>query len=357
MAWPEEFSTYASFLKSPLRDELAESMDFEVFVQYLFWGQLGRFKEHLKVRLIGDVPFYAGYDSADVWAWPEYFLLNGHSEESEGCLQARFVSGAKPRGQSSGQIWGDPLYNWDVQASDHYLWWRERFKQLFQQCDVLRLDHFLAFNACWAIPTSSLKPSDGHWMKTCQAALFEAVARDPNLGASCRFIAEDLGVILPEVHVLRDKLNIPGLAILAGAFLDKNPDNNYLPTHYVPHLVAYSSTHDSATLQGTWEDGSAAVRSRIDDYIQAFSHLFTESSPYPVAACVQGLFNSEAGLATVAVQDLLGLDNSSRINRPGSVENNWVWRLTDKNFQALQARLGTLTTYIEKSQRQKKQKV
>lgn len=285
------------------------------FHQFLFFRQLERLRaaaRELGILLVGDMPIFVAFDSADVWAWRSYFRI---TEEG----QPEVVAGVPPDYFSEdGQRWGNPLYNWDAMRQDDWWWWRSRFHMLMRQCDVIRVDHFRGFEACWEIPGTSPTARVGQWVKTPGRELFTALQRHlPHL----RLIAEDLGLITPEVASLRQDFNMPGMKILQFAFFTDSRDP-FLPHNYEQACVGYTGTHDNNTMAGFYkEDATPAQQAWMRRYLD----FTTEEDLIPRS--LDRLWGSSANWVLAPMQDLLGLGAEARVNTPGTTGGNWAWRM------------------------------
>ncbi len=280
------------------------------------WGALRAYAAERGVRLIGDLPIYVSDVGADVAGWPELF------ERGD-------VAGAPPDALSAtGQLWGNPLYDWPAHRATGYRWWRERFRRTVELVDLCRVDHFRGFVSYWSVPERHKTAKHGRWRRGPGAELFTAVARE--LGG-LPVIAEDLGVITPPVYRLRDEFGLPGMVVLQWAF-GGPPGNLHRPENHRPNSVVYTSTHDTDTAVG-WFD---SLRPR--------QRAVTGLDPHEPHWGLIGLaYASPAALAIVPAQDVLGLDSESRMNRPGHTYGNWEWRLERGALTpALAKRLGWL---------------
>lgn len=310
----------------------AEAMGEVCFAQWQFFEQWGALKAHAQaqgVSFIGDVPIYVAYDSADVWANRELFRLDEAGRPTH-------VAGVPPDYFSeTGQLWGNPLYRWDVLGRKRYGWWIQRMRQAFAMYDLVRLDHFRGFEAFWEVPAGQETAIQGRWVKGPDAKLFRAFQRA--FGAKLPIIAEDLGVITPEVEALRDGFGLPGMKILQFAFGD-DASNAYLPHHYQSPAVAYTGTHDNDTSRGQFEAANPAQ--------QAFACTYLGCTPEGyVAALVRAAWTSPATLALVPMQDLLNLGSEARMNTPSEASGNWAWRMSPGATTAAMAEaLAALTT-------------
>ncbi len=284
------------------------------FCQWCFdeqWSTLRAYAHSKGIDVIGDVPIFVSLNSADVWAHPQLFDL-----DSSGYPRA--VAGVPPdRFSDNGQHWGNPLYNWETHKASDYAWWTARMKQMTAWYDYVRLDHFRGFQAYWAIPADSTSPSEGHWLPGPGNALFDALT---NSFGPLRFIAEDLGIITPEVIELRERYALPGMRILQFAF-DHNPANPYLPHHYTRDTVVYTGTHDNDTIRGWWY----TLPERDRDYARRYMSVSGEWISWDL---IRTAWASVAAFALTPYQDILGLDTSSRMNRPGEKTGSWEWRFT-----------------------------
>jgi 4-alpha-glucanotransferase len=321
-AWPEAIAHRQGKAVEHWRQELREATQQKKFGQYVFfkqWLALKRCANRHGVKLIGDIPFYVNFESADAWACPEIFQL----DEKTGLPAA--VAGVPPDYFSAtGQRWGNPLYHWQEGAALHaptLAWWTARVRHLLQLVDMLRIDHFRGFDTYWAIPASEPTAVNGQWRQGPGMAFFEHLKRE--LG-NLPLIAEDLGELTPGVEALRDRLGFPGMKILQFAF-DGSPNNPYLPHNYAnANCLVYTGTHDNNTSNG-WFYGSEAsekTKQNVMNYLQSsnrdeFHWQF-----------IQLAMRSNACLAIFPVQDVLGLDERFRMNTPGRAQGNWCWRLT-----------------------------
>jgi 4-alpha-glucanotransferase len=271
--------------------------------QVRFRGEWSRLRDYARgrgVRLIGDVPIYVSDDGADVETWPELFA---HGE----------VAGAPPDALSkTGQLWGNPLYDWPAHRASGYRWWAERFARVFELVDLARIDHFRGFVSYWAVPERHKTAKHGHWRRAPGAEVFAAVEQE--LG-ELQLIAEDLGVITPAVYALRDALGLPGMVVLHWAF-GGDAGNLHAPRNHRENQVVYTSTHDTNTTAGWFEELSRKQRAA------------TGLDPGdPSWGLIEIAMQSRAALAIVPAQDVLGLGSAARMNRPGQAEGNWQWRL------------------------------
>ena len=316
--WPTKLVQRDSAAITQARRELSKLIDKVRFAQFLIFQQARQLKEYAHsrgVQLIGDLPFFVSPDSSDVWAHPELFLLD---EE----FRPRFVAGVPPDYFSeNGQLWGNPVYDWDALRRTGFRFFIDRLRGLLAHVDVIRLDHFRAFVAAWHVPANAQTARTGQWMPGPGAEFFHAVQKE--LGA-LPFIAEDLGLITPDVCALRDEFHIPGTRVLQFAF-DGSPDNPHLPANYPTNTVVYTGTHDNDTTRGWFEAHSEAERGKIRSYLNR-AHC---NSSEVTQELLRIAWCSVAGLAIAPLQDLLSLGSEARMNLPVSVGANWCWRSTE----------------------------
>jgi 4-alpha-glucanotransferase len=296
------------------------------FGQWVFaeqWARLRAYAGSKGVLLFGDLPIFVSLDSADVWAARDLFRLDaeGTPITVTGCPPDYFAA--------DGQLWNNPHYDWDAMAADGYAWWRRRIARQRELFDLVRIDHFRGFESAWHVPATAATARDGWWVPGPGEDILAALVEVAGPGA---LVAEDLGVITPDVEALRDRFGLPGMKILQFAF-DGNPDNPYLPDHHGERSVVYTGTHDNDTTLGWWEHLDEPTRALVR------ADLLDPDEPMPWAL-VHLALASTARLAVVPAQDLLGLDSSSRMNTPGIAEGNWTWRAPSGAFGAdLAARL------------------
>jgi 4-alpha-glucanotransferase len=317
--WPQELVERKPAALSQAAGELANRTRQVSFAQFLLFRQGERIKEyaHSKgVRLIGDLPFFVSPDSSDVWANPELFLLDERH-------RPRFVAGVPPDYFSSrGQLWGNPVYDWEALRRTAYRWCIDRLRALLAHVDAIRLDHFRGFVAAWHVPAGASTAQSGQWVPGPGADFFRAVENE--LGG-LPFIAEDLGLITPDVRALRDQFRVPGTRVLQFAF-DGASDNPYLPQNYVTNTVVYTGTHDNPTTRGWFEDLPEGQRAHLRNYLRQPVRESSEAAP-----ALMGLaWSSVAGLAIAPLQDLLNLGKEARMNVPGRADGNWRWRASQE---------------------------
>ncbi|HEY0720090.1 MAG TPA: 4-alpha-glucanotransferase [Gammaproteobacteria bacterium] len=310
--WPEplRWREPAALQVARLRHaEEIEAIRFEQFLFYRQWQQLKRYANEHGVQMFGDMPIFVAHDSSDVWSQPEGFQLDTSGKPT-------VVAGVPPDYFSpTGQRWGNPHYDWAWMEQDDFHWWRRRIAWHLQMFDMVRVDHFRGFEASWEIPADEATAINGHWVKAPGAALFNALLTE--FGA-LPIVAEDLGIITPEVEALRTQFGLPGMRILHFAF-DGGATNPYLPHNHTHNSVVYSGTHDNDTTLG-WYHGLSQDRQHHILHYLGDPH---EEMPWPL---LRAALASVACLAIIPMQDLLGLGTEHRMNTPGTTQGNWCWR-------------------------------
>lgn len=317
--WPPDVRKRRAATLQKLRKDLAPRIEFYAFTQYLFfeqWYALRRYANQHGVQIIGDAPIFVAYDSADVWANPDIFFLDKNGLPT-------VVAGVPPDYFSEdGQLWGNPLYRWDRLAKQNYAWWVTRVRHTLSMVDLLRLDHFRGFEAYWEIQAGAETAREGAWMPGPGAAFLETLERE--LG-SLPLIAEDLGVITPEVRALRDQFELPGMLILQFAFGD-DAANPYLPHNYRPNNIVYTGTHDNNTTVGWFNELGEDDRERIRSYL---GHAANDIA----WDLIRVGYASIADVVVVPLQDVLRLGSEARQNIPGTTGGaNWAWRYPAPDF-------------------------
>ena len=291
-----------------LQDEILEQQ----FYQFLFfrqWFALKSYANEKKIKIIGDIPIFVALDSADVWHNPKEFKLNKDGTP-------KVVSGVPPDYFSkTGQLWGNPIYDWEKMRDDGFRWWLERVRFTLQTVDVIRIDHFRGFAACWEVPGGDKTAENGEWVEVPGERLFNALKN--GLG-DLPLIAEDLGVITPDVKELRDSFGFPGMKILQYAF-GGDAQNDYLPHNFPRNCVVYTGTHDNDTSNGWFESANAHER----DFCRRYLKTDGERVHWDF---IRAAFSSVADTAIVPLQDVLGLGNEARMNLPATDSGNWNWR-------------------------------
>lgn len=314
-------------LRLPTEIFYQKYLQFEFFRQ---WSALKRYANDRDINIIGDIPIYVAHDSADVWAFPKYFHLD--PETGEPALMA----GVPPDYFSAtGQLWGNPIYNWEAIEGSNFEWWMQRFRALLEYVDLIRIDHFRGFCAYWAVNQGETTAMNGEWQAAPGAAFFEALKQE--LG-SLPILAEDLGVITPDVEALRDQFEFPGMKVLQFAF-GSDTDNPFLPFNYIRNSVVYTGTHDNDTTQGWFAQLPDYERTNLLRYLGCTSADGIHWDLIRVA------LSSISNQAIIPLQDVLGLGTDARMNFPGKPSGNWDWRYSSEELTwELSDRLGTLTT-------------
>ncbi len=313
--WPAEIRQRRQSALHKWGVQLQEEIAWHKYLQFVFfeqWFELKTYANQQGVEIFGDLPIFVAENSADVWSNRKLFYLD---EEDQPTL----VAGVPPDYFSkTGQRWGNPLYDWEKMAQDDYSWWCSRFHWNLQLFDLVRVDHFRGFAACWAIPAEEKTAINGSWLEVPGEQLFTRLEAE---FTELPIVAEDLGVITADVEELRDQFNLPGMKILQFAF-DSGPSNPYLPHNHVPNSVIYPGTHDNNTSLGWWQALDSKGKQQVRDYLKRPCR----DMPWTL---IETTLASVAKLAVIPLQDLLGLDGKSRMNRPGTARGNWQWRLQE----------------------------
>ena len=342
LEWPRELVERTPAALREARHDLADRIDRVRFAQFLLFRQAGRLEEyaHAKgLQLIGDLPFFVSPDSSDVWANPELFLLDERH-------RPRFVAGVPPDYfTTEGQLWGNPVYDWEALRRTGYRWWIDRCGALLAHVDVIRLDHFRAFSAAWHVPAGAPNARSGQWVSAPGADFFTTVRKE--LGA-LPFIAEDLGLITPDVSTLRDQFDIPGTKVLQFAF-DGSSDNAHLPHNYPSNAAVYTGTHDNPPTREWYEKLPDSHRRNLWSYLKRSEGNSAAAAPALMALA----WSSAAALAIAPLQDLLNLGSEARMNVPGRADGNWTWRCTEEElFKATVEQVRDLTKASNRLPRQ-----
>jgi 4-alpha-glucanotransferase len=317
LEWPRDLVERRPAALAAARREEAAAVDRVRFIQFLLSRQAAGLRAHAAARgvgLIGDVPFFVSPDSSDVWAHPELFLLDE-------ARRPRDVAGVPPDAFAlDGQLWGNPVYDWEALRATGYQWWIERIRAVLAQVDLVRLDHFRAFAAAWHVPADAPTAREGEWTPGPGPDFFDVVGRA--LGG-LPFVVEDLGLITPDVVELRERFGLPGTRVLQFAF-DGDRDNVHLPHTYPAGSVVYTGTHDNPTSRGWYEALPGAERGRLWQY----AGRLPGDSREAVDTLLSLAWSSPAALAIAPFQDVLRLGDEARMNVPGRAEGNWRWRCT-----------------------------
>jgi len=312
--WPTKWMLHEGKTLAEMRETLSEAVAFQAFLQYEFhrqWSALRRYANGKGIRIIGDVPIYVPLDSADVWANPELFQLDPDRRPKKvaGCPPDSFTA--------DGQLWGNPIYDWQKMADTNYAWWIRRLSAAAKMYDVVRIDHFRGFESYWAVPAEDKTARNGVWVKGPGMDFIRAIQKAlPEL----EFIAEDLGFVTPEVRKLQMDSGYPGMKVLEFAF-DSREESDYLPHLYPVDSICYTGTHDNVTLKQWFDEASRK------DIAYAKSYLGLNRQEGYVWGMIRGAMGSVSRLCVVQMQDYLELGKSARMNFPGTLSSdNWTWR-------------------------------
>lgn len=328
--WPEPIARRDPEAIARWSEEKAAEIGRHKFLQFIFfeqWLALKAYANGKGIQIVGDAPIFVAYDSADVWANPGLFYLNEDGSP-------KVIAGVPPDYFSeTGQRWGNPLYDWPAMKKNGYAWWMSRLQAIFTQVDIVRLDHFRGFEAYWEIPAEEETAVIGQWVKGPGLDFFQTMQQ--KMG-ELPIIAEDLGVITPEVEEMRDTFDFPGMKILQFAFGGEK-NSSFLPHTFVHNCVVYTGTHDNETTVGWYRNASLAEQDHVRRY--------TASSGHDIAwDLIRLAFSSVADMAVIPLQDHMKLDNSARMNFPGKASGYWQWRFTPEMLTGeIQMRLVEMT--------------
>jgi 4-alpha-glucanotransferase len=333
--WPEPLRKRDTAALTEAGKQYAEAVERFTFYQFIFFRQWSAVREHAHghgIRVIGDIPIFVAYDSADVWVNPDLFYLDDSG-------QPTVVAGVPPDYFSkTGQLWGNPLYRWDVLKARDYDWWIARFRATLSQVDVVRLDHFRGFAGYWEIPADSPTAESGRWVPGPGEQLLSAVK---SALSELPIIAEDLGEITPDVIELRDQFGLPGMKILQFAF--SGPDNEFLPHQYPINCVVYTGTHDNDTAFGWFDSAPERERDFACRYLDYEPSESLEPSMGFAWELIRAAWASVGVYAIAPMQDLLGLGTEARMNFPSTLGGNWTWRMDASDMSGnLSNRIGEL---------------
>ncbi|MBX3737338.1 MAG: 4-alpha-glucanotransferase [Candidatus Didemnitutus sp.] len=333
--WPSELRRWTPQLRALFPDTVKKEVERHAFYQYVFFGQWDRLRRYAARRgvgIIGDVPIFVALDSADTWAHREVFQLDADG-------QPTVVAGVPPDYFSElGQLWGNPLYDWEYLRGTGYVWWIDRLRAAFELYDIIRLDHFRGFDTYWEIPADAPDARTGQWRTGPGAAFFAAIrVALPD----AKIIAEDLGYIGPGVVALRRGAGLPGMKIVQFAY-GHDANNANLPHYYPPDSVAYTGTHDNVTTRGWLESLAEPYAGKIAEYFQLNG---SAKSAWPI---IRHTLSTVSRLAVIPMQDLLDLGAEATFNRPGTMDGNWVWRFTADDLAKLRTeKVATLKNWIQ----------
>lgn len=331
MYWEEKIRMREAQTLAEYEAKVARTVEFYKFLQFCFYDQWHKLKEYANrrgIKIIGDMPIYVALDSSEVWTDAKHFAVdeNHLPIAVAGCPPDAFAE--------KGQLWGNPLYDWDVMREENYAWWITRIRHSMKLFDKVRIDHFRGFESYYTIPYGNEDATVGEWCKGPGIELFRAV-RDA-LG-DVDIIAEDLGFLTPEVYEMLAQSGYPGMKVLQFGF-DPDRDSEYLPHNYKPHSIAYTGTHDNDTMRGWY----AEAAEREKEFARAYVHAEGEADF--ADACIRSVMASAADTVIIPVQDYLNLDSAARMNTPSTLGGNWVFRLTENMLDGeLAARIGGMT--------------
>lgn len=315
--WDIDFIERKKFAIESWKEKLEENIVYHKFIQYQFfkqWKELKSFANEKGIKIIGDMPIFVAYDSADVWAHKELF-----SVDEKGKLET--VAGVPPDYFSAtGQLWGNPLFKWNVMEKNDFLWWRQRISNLLNMVDIIRIDHFRGFDKYWEIPAGAPTAEKGKWIKAPGEKFFNTIKK--YLG-ELPIIAEDLGIITNSVVELRDKFNFPGMKILQFAF-GTGMEEKFLPHNYIRNCVVYSGSHDNDTTKGYF-DKEKNNNNDIYEHAQKYLNYFGDDI---TGELIRTAYASVADMVIIPMQDILKLGGEARMNFPGKLGGNWTWRFT-----------------------------
>ncbi len=307
------------------REMLQDRIGFHEFLQFQFfsqWSKLRSYANHKGILIVGDIPIYLAHNSADVWANPHIFELDPET------FEPALMAGVPPDYFSeTGQLWGNPVYNWAELEKDNFSWWVSRFKSMLQYVDIIRIDHFRGFEAFWQVKKGEETAIKGEWKLAPGKELFTTLKY---IFGDLPILAEDLGVITPEVDALRDEFAFPGMKILLFAFGGDNA-NVYLPHHYVKNSLVYTGTHDNDTAVGWWQRVNQNEKEFLAKYMN-LENVGVDQIKEVHWLLIRMALASVSDLAIIPVQDILGLDNTARMNMPGTATGNWAWRYPSEDL-------------------------
>lgn len=313
--WPDALKTRHSDMLKQFETDYINDINFHKFLQFKFdeqWSALKKYANKNSIKIIGDIPIYVALDSADVWANPKQFQLDED-------YTPRAVAGVPPDIFSEdGQLWGNPLYNWEYMKANNYAWWKQYLGCALKRYDVVRIDHFRGFESYFSIPYGDKNAKGGRWVKGPDTNLFDALKKE--FGNNLPIIAEDLGVITPAVRKMLDSTGFPGMKVLQFAF-DGDSANAFLPHNINTHCVIYTGTHDNDTIMGWLKNSDVTGIKQAKKY---FNHQSDEGFNW---AMIKAAYSSVANTCIIPMADFLGADSSARINTPSTLGDNWSWRI------------------------------
>ena len=315
--WEREIAFRENGAMEKWKEKLSDEIGFHKFMQFKFATQWSIVKEYANekgIQIIGDLPIFVAYDSSDVWANTSLFTVDAEGNQET-------VAGVPPDYFSkTGQLWGNPLYKWNIMEKDNFLWWQKRLQKMYELVDIVRIDHFRGLEAYWEIPGDAETAIDGKWVKAPGKKLFEVLK---NVFGDVKILAEDLGVITPEVEELRDSFNLPGMKILQFAF-GETGDKKFLPHNHVHNCCVYTGSHDNDTTKGFF-DNELKTDSGIYEWTQKYLNYYDDDI---CSALILEAYKSVADIVIIPMQDILNLGNEARMNFPSRLGGNWMWRFS-----------------------------
>ncbi len=341
LEWKDSERKPTNSEKEELAQSLKERIAYYKVIQFLFfdqWYALKKYANDRLIKIIGDIPIFVSLDSADVWANKDLFQLDSDGYPTK-------VAGVPPDYFSeTGQLWGNPLYDWDAHEKEKYAWWIKRVKSQLALVDIIRIDHFRGFDSYWAVPFGEETAINGTWQDGPKDKLFTAVK--DSLG-EIPIWAEDLGVITEDIKSLRDKFNFPGMKVLQFAF--ENPeDNDMMPYYHIPNCIVYTGTHDNDTSLGWYKNTSKESQKKVRSYMNTGAATVSW-------AFIHTALSSTANNVIIPLQDIMSLDSDARMNTPGKADGNWSWRFEDKDLDLYWAKyLKKLTITFNRNKQQTK---
>jgi len=341
--WDKDISFREKQAVERYQSKLVDKIRYQEFLQYIFskqWSKLKNYANYNGIKIIGDLPIFVAHDSSDVWAHPELFDLGDEGN-------SRKVAGVPPDYFSkTGQLWGNPHYNWKRMQENNFLWWRKRFEKLLEQVDITRIDHFRGFEAYWEVDASEKTAERGKWIKAPGYELFSAVKQ--HLG-NLPVIVEDLGFITPEVNKMKKKFGFPGMEILQFSF-NKKTLLKLRPDGYEKHCVLYTGTHDNDTLLGWYRELKQSKNTRVLKILEKYYGITNGMSGEKVCwTLIEAVYKSKANFVIIPLQDILCLGNEARMNFPGTVSGNWLWRYKKGDItKEMEKNLALLTRKYER---------
>lgn len=336
--WPRELAAFDADAVSNWKKEHKDDIEIYKVIQFFFdtqWNELKKYANDAGISLIGDIPIFVAPDSADVWSNQKMFQLDEQGRPT--C-----VAGVPPDYFcADGQLWGNPIYDWDAMKKDGYSWWIARIKRVFELTDVLRIDHFRGFEAYWSVPAGDKTAIGGKWNKGPGIDLFKAIKK--KLG-DLPVIAEDLGVITDEVKALRDEAGFPGMKVLQFAFSADEVKEHGMTNYFMPHMfntdncVVYTGTHDNDTMQGWLENCSDEQLVLVAQYVEGKKLTVSKAKAMVKSGelrmdMIRAVLSSTAAYAVIPMQDIVGVDNSGRMNMPATTGTNWTWRMNKADLK------------------------